>query len=443
MKKAILTTTKILFAIHFIFTSILCGLVVRSYFYNKPVGRKSSDKEVLQFPEDFLWGTATASYQVEGGNVHSNWWKFEQIKGNIKNGDRTKVGINHYEMYKKDIELMSQLNMDSYRFSIEWSRIEPQMGEFDHDEIEHYREVLNTLEKYDIKPMVTLWHHSLPAWFEDAGGWEKEENIEYYLEYVSFVAGELGEEVELWLTMNEPMAYIATGYISAKWPPKEKSYEKVPILFKNITTAHEKAYDLIHKLDCEAQVGLTEHASYVVPADGWNPIESTAAMGIDYIWTHHLLKKVQSSLDYIGVHYYYKQTIRLSLAYEVLTKDPQDFENQSLDRAYYPQGLYETLVKFKQYKIPIYITEIGVPDYHHIDRDQFIREHAREVYYAIRDGVDVRGFYYWTLLDCFEWTEGYAAEFGLIEVNMDTLERSIKDESWEYGEMAGCNCVAN
>lgn len=447
MRKFIKRNKKCIVLFLIILIVLTCGplslLINRSLRYNKPVGHETLDDEILKFPEDFLWGAATASYQVEGGNLYSNWWRFEQIEGNIKNGDRTEVAIDHYHKFKEDFDLVKELNLDSYRFSIEWARVEPEKGKFDDEEMEHYREVIGALHDRGIKPMVTLWHHSFPAWFEDQGGWEKQDSINDYVEYVEYVVEKLNDDVELWITMNEPMAYIACGYISAKWPPAKRDVSKVPILFSNITKAHKKAYKAIHKIDSEAKVGIAEHSSYVVPFHPNNIIENVTAYVIDYAWTHHLLEKVSDELDFVGLHYYYKQSINLSLVKDVLTKSPEEIENKSLDRAYFPQGLFEVLLKFKRYDKPIYITEIGVPDYHEIDRDQFIEEHAREIYYAIEAGVDVQAFYYWALLDSFEWTEGYDAKFGLIAVDMETLERTIKEESWVYGEIAKCNCVVN
>jgi len=423
-----------------------CFLIIVSvpaYKYNKPIGYEEVDDEILEFDEEFFWGAATASYQVEGGNIYSNWWRFEQEEGNIKNGDTTEVAVDHYDKYREDIDLMEEMGLNSYRFSIEWSRIEPEKDIFDYNEIEHYRDVIDYLNEKDIEPMVTLWHHSLPIWFEDQGGWEKENSIEDYLNYVEYVVSNLDDEVEFWITMNEPMAYITCGYISSKWPPAKKEYIKIPKLVSNISNAHKQAYGVIHNLDPDAQVGLAEHSSYVVPYHEKNVIENIAAYAIDKTWVHYLINQVHEELDFIGVHYYYKQSIDISLAKDVLTKSPQEIENQSLDRSYYPQGLFEVLMRFKDYNIPIYITEIGVPDYHEIDRDQFIREHAVQVYYANKSGADVRGFYYWSLLDCFEWTEGYDAKFGLISVDMETQERTVKGESWEYADIAKCNCVEN
>jgi len=412
--------------------------------YNRPKGHKISEEKVLNFPEGFLWGTATASYQVEGGNFSSNWWRFEQKEGAIKNGDSAETAVDHYNRFEEDFDLLKELNLNSYRFSIEWSRIEPEKGKFNVEEVEHYRQVLKALHEKGIEPMVTLWHFSLPIWFEDEGGWESREAINHYEEYVEFIVENLKDEVELWITMNEPMAYITCTYVSAKWAPAKVDFAKVPSVFSNLVKAHKRAYDIIHELDQGAKVGIAEHSSYIVPYNENNILENLGAFLSTYFWVNFPIDQIVNYADFLGIHYYYKQVIRMDLVRDVITKrDPQEIEVESLGRIYHPQGLYEILLRYKKYDLPIYITEIGVPDYHEVDRDQFIREHVRELYYAIREGIDVRGFYYWTLLDCFEWTEGYGPEFGLISVDRDTLERTIKDDAWEYADIAKCNCVGN
>lgn len=426
-----------------LFCTFFSNLSFKAYRYNKPVGHEDATAETLEFPDGFLWGAATASYQVEGGNKHSIWWEFEQEEGRIKNGDRTEVCVDHYNLYEEDFDLMSDLDLNSYRFSLEWGRIEPEKGVFDDSEVTHYKNVLKALKEKNVIPMVTLWHHSIPTWFAEEGGWESKNSVKYFSAYVQYVAENLGEDVELWLTMNEPTAYISSGYLMAKWPPGEASPLKVPGIQKNLVKAHKAAYDIIHRYDSEAEVGIAEYSSYVVSSNNKNIVENIVAYSIDKSWTHYFVSRVRTQTDFIGVHYYYRQKIRLGLIKDLFSKDAVDFEQTGLDREYYPQGLYEVLMRFDKYDLPIYITEIGVQDYHEVPRDVFVQEHAREVYYAIQNGVDVRGFYYWALLDSFEWSEGYDAKFGLISVDLETLERTIKDSSQAYADIARCNCVGN
>lgn len=418
-------------------------LSLHATWYNKELKHEISDEKILDFPEGFLWGAATASYQVEGGNYNSSWWDFEQLEGSIKNGESAEYAVNHYDMYSSDIDLMKDLNLNSYRFSIEWSRIEPEKGEFDDTEIEHYSDVIQKLRKEGIEPMVTLLHHSVPKWFEDEGGFKSSRSVEYFSEYVQYVVSALGEEVSLWITINEPMAYITCGYISGKWPPGQMDLKAVPFVFANLVRSHKRAYGVIHTYDHDAEVGIAEHTSHVVPAGEKNFAENIAVMVIDKVWNHHMIEEILDELDFIGIHYYYKQTISTKLAFEALNNDPEDFESRSMERSYYPQGLYELLIEFSSYGKAIYITELGVQDYHQIERDKFIKDHLIEVYYAIKDGADVRGFYYWTLLDCFEWSEGYEPKFGLYEVDRSDMKRILKEKSEVYAEIAKCNCVEN
>jgi len=433
---------------------VLCAITLSNFFSFLLISAYSVDRnkvhdytventEILEFPDGFYWGAASAAYQFEGGNKYSNWWRFEQ-NGGIKDNQTAEISVDFYNRYEQDFDLLSQLNLNSFRMSVEWSRIEPERGVFDDGAIAHYKKMLTSLRERGIEPMVTLWHFSTPIWFEDLGSWEKASNIKYYEEYVRYVVERLSDEVTLWITINEPMAYISSGYMVGKWPPGEQSPQKLPLLLSNIISGHKKAYEIIHDFDKDAQVGIAEHASYVVPAHEDNLIENIVSFGIDYSWTHFLIDQVKSHLDYIGVHYYYKQTISVGLVNDLLNADSiENFESESTDRAYYPHGLYEVLLRFKRYELPVYITEIGVPDYHKIPRDQFIREHVREMYYAIKAGVDLRGVYYWSLLDNFEWSEGYGPKFGLVAVDLETQERTIKSTSWEYAVIAGCNCVAN
>jgi len=425
----------------FIFASLFGGLLLNTSFgYNQDLTHKSSH-ERLFFPEGFLWGSTTASYQIEGGNYNSNWWSFEQDRSRIDGGGSAEIATDHYNRYAEDIELMSQLNLNGYRFSVEWSRIEPEKGKFDFNEIEHYRQLLAKLREKDIKPIVTLWHFSVPQWFEDEGAWENPDSVGYFSEYTEFVATELKDDVELWLTMNEVSAYLSCGYAVGKWPPGESRIYMIPAVAKNLIEAHRKSYQVIHEIDTEAEVGIDHYTSNLKPSNKYNPIDNLMAYIVNYTQTHLLLDLLKEDLDFIGVHYYYGQDVGSHMISDLLRTGIEDFEKVALDTKFSPESLYEILVRLKDYDLPIYITEIGTTDNGGIPRDQFIREHAREVFYAIEDGVDIRGMFYWSLLDNFEWSGGYEYKFGLISVNSETQERQIKEDSWGYAEIAGCNCL--
>lgn len=416
------------------------GLVGESIRYNTRSFHGQTDQNELVFPEGFLWGAATAAHQVEGDDMNNDWGEFE-LQGHVKDGVTSGIAANHYNMYEQDFDLMKAMNLNSYRFSIEWNRIEPEEGRFDQNEIEHYRDVLKSLRERGITPMVTLHHFTNPIWVADKGGWENPQTINDYVEYVEYTVSQLKDEVELWITINEPLAYIGCGYVQKKWPPYKQELQAVPAVFLNMTRAHNLAYDSIHTIDNSSQVGIAEHTAYIEPENQNNILENIGAYLIDFGWNRLFVNGVRSKLDFIGLHYYYKNEVSLSLIPIALSGDPKSLEHNEWTQKYNPEGLYYVLKDFKEYNIPIYITENGTYDGNDVPREQFIREHLIQIWYAIQDGVDVRGYYYWALLDSFEWAEGFSLNFGLVKVDRVTLERSIKPDALDYAMIAGNNKI--
>lgn len=437
MKKYIIIFITTILAFYLLAGAILVKNVES---YNSPATHTEEGQSVrLEFPDDFLWGAATASYQIEGGNYNSNWWKFEK-EGRIQNNDSAEIAADHYNRYDEDFALLEEFNLNGYRMSIEWSRIEPERGVFDPDEIEHYRKMLTSLNERGIKPIVVLWHFSVPQWFEDEGGWGDSNSVKYFTEYAEYVAGELGNEDELWITMNEPVITVTCGYILGKFPPGESRITKIPAVVSNMIQAHRSAYDVIHKVDPTSQVSIDRYISNLKPINPDSFIDKFIVYVANYLQTEYFMNRTVDKMDFMGVHYYYAQDIGLEQLFEFKTLDASMAEDL-MRRYYYPRGLYEVLMDLKKYELPIYITEIGTQDNGYVSRNQFIREHAVEVYHAIQDGVDVKGFFYWSLLDNFEWSEGYTPKFGLVSVDPETQDRTVKDDALGYLEIAGCNCV--
>lgn len=418
-----------------IITCSCSGLFIESFRSKNEEFHEVEEFEEMIFPEGFIWGAATAAHQVEGGNTNNDWYVFEQ-EGKVKDGQVSGKAADHYNRYEQDFDLMKELNLNSYRFSIEWSRIEPEKGRFNENEIEHYREVLSALKERGITPMVTLHHFSNPIWFSDMGGWENNRAPEYFAQYCRYVASKLGDEVEMWITINEPLANISSGYIQGKWPPGEQDIFKVPGVFSNLVKAHNEAYKAIHQADSQAEVGVAEHTSYNQPYNNSNPIDVLGSYLVDKGWNRSYLDAVRDNLDFIGLHYYYRNQISSSMLAIVGGDDYSQFEESNLTQQYYPEGLYYVLKDIDDYNVPIYITENGTFDSYEIPREQYIRDHLVEIWYAIENGVDVRGYYYWALLDSFEWAEGFDLRFGLIYVDFDTFERSIKPSSLDYAQIA-------
>src|SRR3989338_4929250 len=199
----------------------------------------------MKYPKDFLWGAATSSHQVEGNNTKNDWWQWEQ-SGNTKNPSG--AATDHYNRYKDDFQLAADLGHNAHRFSIEWSRIEPKQGQFDHEAIEHYREVLAALKARAIEPIVTLHHFTNPVWFSDIGGWMNPKAAGHYVDYVKKIVAVLGKEVRFWVTINEPMVYALYSFIEGLWPPGARSNRMGFKVVNNMIQAHRQAYWAVHDL---------------------------------------------------------------------------------------------------------------------------------------------------------------------------------------------------
>jgi len=389
----------------------------------------------IKFPEKFLWGTATSAHQVEGGNVN-DWSKWE--KGNAQRlanqaqtywqswqremfsemlESRNYISgraCDHYHRFEEDFSIAQKLNQNTHRFSIEWSRIEPKEGVINEKEIEHYRQVLISLKEKKIEPFVTLYHWTLPQWLEEKGGWLNPKTPYYFDRYVKIISENLFNQVNFWITLNEPLVYISASYFKGVWPPQEKSIFKSLKVVKNLIKAHKLAYNSLKLIDLECQVGISKHNIYFKHI----PLAK-------YFWNSYFLNKIQNQQDFIGLNYYFHRRF---------------FEDKSLPYSglgwrVFPEGLYHVLKDLKKYKKPIYITENGIASVQDVNRINFIKDHLIWTHKAIEEGVDVRGYFYWSLLDNFEWDKGFWPRFGLVEVNHQTFERRIRPSAEFYAQV--------
>src|SRR5688500_2785986 len=211
--------------------------------------------ETRKFPDGFLWGSATSSHQVEGGNRNNEWWDWEKTPGHILDGTLSGRACEHYERYEEDFDIAKSLYQNAHRLSVEWSRIEPEEGKWDMDEVVHYRRVLEALKARGMKIMLTAWHFTLPKWFAAKGGWESGEAIKHFERYVSFLAAEYGDLVDHWITMNEPMVYLIQSYGAGVWPPGVKNPIRNVHVFGKMCLAHKAAYRAIHRIVAGARIG--------------------------------------------------------------------------------------------------------------------------------------------------------------------------------------------
>ena len=253
----------------------------------------------LEFPKNFLWGSATSSYQVEGGIEDCDWSKkFPAGKACC-----------HYNRYEEDFDLLRKLNQNAYRFSIEWSRIEPEKGKFNQKEIEHYRKVLIALKKRDIKSVVTLWHWTNPLWLANQGGWANKKVIQCFERYTKVIVEELGDLIDFWITLNEPMNHVSLGYVVGEFPPQKKNPFQAWQVRQNLIKAHQSAYKIIHNKYPSAKVSISKMLNYFEPANRYCLIENFIVQVAHYFHNHYFLSKIKKQLDFIGFSYYHHNRI--------------------------------------------------------------------------------------------------------------------------------------
>ncbi|MDA3840551.1 MAG: glycoside hydrolase family 1 protein [Patescibacteria group bacterium] len=403
----------------------------------------SDKKQILNFPKNFIWGTSTSAYQIEGG-ITCDWseWEKKRVKtkefidsGNDPDNFICGKACDSYNRYSEDLDLVKELNCGAFRLGIEWARIEPDEFFWNAIEIEHYRALLTEARKKGIKTVVTLWHWTNPVWLSERGGWANPSVIKSYSRYVLKVIEELGGLIDYWVTLNEPLVHVFNGYIIKKFPPQKSSLKEASKVFNNLYKAHNQAYEMIHEIFPYANVSITEITSYYEPARKWNPLEVLMAKTIQYLVNERFLNKIKKHMDYIGIDYYFHDRL---VFYPPFRKN-RNKEINDMGWEIFPEGIYHVLMQLKKYKLPIFIMENGIPDRTDEKREAFIKDHLKYVHKAIEGGVDVRGYFYWSLLDNFEWAAGFGQKFGLYSVDRKTFERKARPSSRAYAKI----CLEN
>jgi beta-glucosidase len=395
---------------------------------------------MIQFPKDFLWGAATSAYQVEGNNSNADWWPWE-----IKSAKEcSKEACRHYELYPQDFDLAQELNHNAHRLSIEWARIEPQEGKFSPEELKHYEDVILALRSRGIEPVVTLHHFTNPIWFSQSGGWENKRSAKRFFKYCEYVVRTLAKHVGIWVTINEPSIYASHSYIFGTWPPQTKSVWKTKAVYDNMAWAHIQSYRQIHKIYkdlglARPSVGLAHHISAIVPCT--NKLRDRVAVRLRKKWFHFgILDEIahEQAMDFVGLNYYSRQQVETknwslgSLIWDTCQSNHDPCTKNALGWDIYPKGLYLILKDLKKYDVPVLITENGICTADDSQRWQFICDHLKSIHQAMQEGVNVKGYMYWSLMDNFEWAFGYAPRFGLIEINYQTFQRTVRESARKY-----------
>ena len=380
--------------------------------------------KILKFPPGFLWGSSTSSYQVEGGIENCDWSKdFPAGKA-----------CDHYNRYEEDFDLLKKLNQNTYRFSIEWSRVEPEEGKFDEKEIKHYRQVTSALKKLDIEPFVGLWHWTNPLWIKNKGGWESKKIAYYFSRYAKKIVSSLKNNVKFWITINEPEIYTSSSYVSGIWPPYKKSIFSFISVINNLIKTHKEAYKTIKKIQPDAQVGIATNNTYYEALD--DPISHLVKNIVERLDHFYILNKIKNYQEFIGLNYYFHNRIKGFKFNQNENKIVSD-----LGWEVYPEGIYHVLKNLRKYKKPVYITENGLADAKDKLRKDFIRDHLFWIHKAMEEGIDVKGYFHWSLMDNLEWHKGFEPEFGLIGIDYKTLERKPRPSAFYYAEICKNNSL--
>ena len=405
----------------------LCTLLLSLCLIQPPL-QAAESTETLAFPPGFLWGTATASYQVEGG-IDNDWSQAGLDAG---------PAVDHYQRYEEDFNALEQIGTRAYRLSLEWARLEPQPGQYNREALEHYRTMLKSLNRRGIQPMVTLFHFTLPPWFAARGGWTREENIADFVRFSRWVSHELKDEVNWWFTVNEPLVYAFKSYDAGAWPPFVKNRNLALKVIRHLILGHARSYRAIHAADPVAWVSFAKNISLLEPHWPGNPLDQLMTHLQSYLFNELFWEAIttgelhfsvpgldpielapnaalRGSLDFVAFNYY----TRYLIAADGGQRTRPNASVSDLNWEIYPEGMLKALRLAGKYaqrlKIPIIISENGLADARDDRRPAYLLHHLASIARARAEGIPVQGYLHWTLMDNFEWADGYAPKFGLLD----------------------------
>lgn len=456
----------------------------------------TTEECILKFPENFYWGTATAAFQIEGHPEEylaklSDWSKWIDREDKVLKPTNDGMAVNHYEHVLEDVDLIRGLNSNCYRFSFNWARIHKGPGEFDENALQFYETLLNGLDQRNveldkrkprIEPFATLIHFVLPAWLADKGGWENPETAYEFENFTKKILEKFGTRIKFWITHNEPNIFLGFGYESGIWPPgKENDWTAYFKAYQGLLLGHQLAYKTIKEFNSNYQVGFAQNLYYYEAQKDEDMVPNVVRSQLhNYAFIDAC--KTMGCLDFLGVNYYTRFSYKLNPNAKDPTREDLDstlwgelqdmselqegVKKNNLGWELYAEGLLRVLSE-KRMKdtldgIPVYITENGYchiednesmdlkgglnksesPEENDFDdkyRVQFIKEHLIAVHRLIQSGVDVRGYFYWSLLDNFEWALGMKPRFGLIHVDHKTFKRTPKESYHFYSQVSKKN----
>jgi len=433
-----------------------------------------------QFGEDFLWGVSTAAFQIEGahdadGKGSSIWDVFTSQKGKIKNGHHAITACDFYNSYQDDINLIKELNIPNFRFSISWPRIMPTGNHpINQAGIDYYNKIIDSLLASGIEPWITLYHWDLPHALEVKGGWTNRESVSWFKEYVEICVQYFGDRVKNWMVINEPSVFTGAGYFLGIHAPGKRGITNYLKAIHHVTLATAAGGKIIRNRIPQANIGTTFSCTHIEPATE-NQKDIEAAKRVDTLLNRTFiepilglgypqkdlpvlkklnnyileddLKNLDFDFDFIGLQCYTREIVKYSLltpyiGAELVSAEKRNVISTDMGWEVYPPALYHILKKFNEYNgiRKIIITENGAafPDtvtndkVYDIKRTHYIQDHLEQILKAKKDGLNVDGYFVWTLTDNFEWAEGYNARFGLIHVDFETQKRTIKNSGFWF-----------
>lgn len=428
-----------------------------------------NEPDRLEFPAGFLWGVATSSYQFEGNNTNSQWSEWERT-GHIRTGERSGLACDWWAHAERDFDLAQAMGVNALRLSLEWSRIEPRPGEWDDHALARYRQMLQGLRDRGITPLVTLHHFTNPLWFEQRGDFLARSSVKLFARYTTKVVETLGDLCDFWCTVNEPNVYAIIGYQLGDFPPGRRgAILSVIRALGNMARAHAAAYRAIHALQPGAQVGWAHNFNIFDPLNPKSALDRFETRLQDNVFNAFFpdavrrgrvgfpvnlwagnLRAVRGTCDFVGINVYYRDLVHFDL-----TNPLELFGRRTVHAGaprgdpgvgapggeIYPQGIARIARRVAAFGKPVYVTESGVADATDRLRPWVVAQAVGAAHAARAQGVDLRGYFHWSLVDNFEWTQGWAQRFGLVELDHLTQVRTARPSAALYAAIAQGNAL--
>lgn len=422
-------------------------------------------RATFNFPAGFLWGTATAAHQVEGNNVNNDWWAWEQEAGHIHDGDLSGKACDWWGgRWREDFDRAQDGWQNTHRFSVEWSRIQPEPDRWDEAALDRYRQMLLGLRERNITAMVTLHHFTNPMWLAEIGGWENEAVVDLFAAYVGRTVEALKSHCQLWVTINEPNVYMNGAYLGDGFPPGKNDQKTALKVLLNMVKAHAAAYQVIHDLQPDAQVGVAHHWRGFTPANN-GPLtgylsklhhkaftdafaQSLKTGKFDAVMLKADVPQAKGTQDFLGLNYYTRDLIKFDLTKSgALFSDRYYPKDALLSETGFlvndPHGFQEAIKWADKFGLPIYITENGCDDSQDDFRRRYLLEHLQAMWHMLTNNIPIKGYFYWTLVDNFEWERGWSQRFGLWGLDPQTQIRTKRKSADLYAEICRTNAITS